>query len=205
MRILPFGDRALLAEVDSLDQAIALAAALQADRKRIPGVRELVPAARTVLVRIDPQQLSLTAAEHWMAHVEVRERPLDPGHQVRIPVRYDGEDLGEAAALLGMTAAELVSRHSTARWRAAFVGFAPGFSYLTSPDFRLVVPRHSTSRPRVPAGSVGMAGEFSGIYPRQSPGGWQLIGTTDAPLWDPQRDPPALLTPGTEVTIEVVG
>jgi KipI family sensor histidine kinase inhibitor len=123
---------------------------------------------------------------------------------VTLPVRYDGPDLGDAAELLGMTVDELVARHSGARWRAAFVGFAPGFAYLTSADFALDVPRRATSRPRVEAGSVGLAGEFSGVYPRESPGGWQLIGRTDAVLWDVDRDPPALLRPGTDVRFVVV-
>jgi KipI family sensor histidine kinase inhibitor len=204
MKILPFGDRALLAEVDSLDEAVRLAAALESDRNRRPGVLELVPAARTVLVRIDPHVLSLTAAAHWITHVEVDAGRPEAGDLVTVRVRYDGPDLASTAELLGISADELISRHSSAPWRAAFVGFAPGFAYLTSTTFRLDIPRRATSRPRVPARSVGLAGEFSGIYPRESPGGWQLIGSTDAVLWDPDRDPPALLRPGTEVRMEVL-
>ncbi len=205
MRILPYGERALLAEVDSLDQAVSLAAALDQDRPRVPGVLELVPGARTVLVRIDPHVLSLTAAERWISSVAVTPAPPQAGDRVTIPVRYGGPDLAETAALLGMTADQLIARHAGSVWRAAFVGFAPGFAYLTSPAFGLEVPRRTTSRPRVAAGSVGLAGEFSGIYPRESPGGWQLIGQSDAVLWDAHRAPPALLRPGTEVVFEVIG
>ena len=204
MRILPYGDRALLAEVDSLEQAVSLAAALDRERTRAPGVLELVPGARTVLVRIDPRAMSLTAAEQWISGAEPSAETPAGGDVVTIPVRYDGPDLAEVSDLLGLIAEELVARHSGARWRAAFVGFAPGFAYLTSPDFALEVPRRSTSRARVAPGSVGLAGEFSGVYPRDSPGGWQLIGTTDAVLWDVDRDPPALLRPGTEVRFERV-
>jgi KipI family sensor histidine kinase inhibitor len=204
MRILPYGDRALLAEVDSLEQAVSLAAALERARPRAAGVLELVPGARTVLVRIDPRAMSLTAAEQWIAAAEPAPELAASGNLVTLPVRYDGPDLVNAAELLGMTADDLIARHSGARWRAAFVGFAPGFAYLESPEFALDVPRRPTSRPRVEAGSVGLAGEFSGVYPRASPGGWQLIGRTDTVLWDVARDPPALLRPGTEVRFEVI-
>lgn len=205
MRILPYGDRALLAEVDSLERAVALAAALERARPLVPGVEELVPGARTVLVRIDPRTISLTAAERWIASAEAAPDAPAGGELVTLPVRYDGPDLAEAAELLGLSAEVLVARHTAATWRAAFVGFAPGFAYLTSSEFAFEVPRRSTSRTRVPAGSVGLAGEFSGVYPRDSPGGWQLIGTTDATLWDVTRIPPALLRPGTEVRFEAVG
>lgn len=205
MRILPYGDRALLAEVDSLEQAVSLAAALEHGRAHAPGVVELVPGARTVLVRIDPHTISLTAAERWITITEVPEGRPPAGDPVTLGVHYDGPDLAETAQLLGISPDELVARHSGARWRAAFTGFAPGFAYLTSGEFRFEVPRRATSRERVEAGAVGLAGEFSGIYPRESPGGWQLIGRIDAVLWDANRTPPALIRPGTEVRFEVVG
>ena len=112
---------------------------------------------------------------------------------------YDGPDLHDVAARTGLTTAEVVAAHTALPWRVAFGGFAPGFAYLVGGDPRLVVPRRDHPRPTVPAGAVGLAGEFSGIYPRSSPGGWQLLGTTDVVLWDVDRDPPALLTPGTTV------
>jgi KipI family sensor histidine kinase inhibitor len=204
MNILPFGDRAILAEFDDLEETMGAFRAF--DAARLPGVFELVPAARTVLVRIDPSRLSLRGAEDWVRSVPRRKENPDAGPHVTIPVRYDGPDLAATAELLGMTAAELVSRHSLAEWRCAFIGFAPGFAYLagTVPGGGLDVPRRATSRDAVPAGSVGLAGEFTGIYPRSSPGGWQLIGTTDAVLWDVDREPPALIAPGTIVRFDVV-
>lgn len=118
---------------------------------------------------------------------------------VEIGVRYDGADLDEVAGLTGLTPAEVVLAHTGTPWRVAFGGFVPGFGYLVGGDPRLHVPRRGSPRPCVPAGSVALAGEFTGVYPRASPGGWQLIGTTDAVLWDPDRVRPALLTPGSVV------
>jgi KipI family sensor histidine kinase inhibitor len=118
---------------------------------------------------------------------------------VEIPVVYDGPDLADVARLTGLAADEVVAAHTGTPWRVAFSGFAPGFAYLVGGDPRLAVPRRERSRTSVPAGSVGLAGEYSGVYPRSSPGGWQLIGRTDAVLWDLDREPPALLRPGGEV------
>uniref|UniRef100_UPI00293EDCBB 5-oxoprolinase subunit B family protein n=1 Tax=Clavibacter sp. MX14-G9D TaxID=3064656 RepID=UPI00293EDCBB len=127
------------------------------------------------------------------------------GDPVEIDVVYDGEDLADVAALLGVDAREVVARHTSGIWTVAFGGFAPGFGYLAGVP-GLEVPRRSSPRPRVPAGAVALAGEFSGIYPRVSPGGWQLIGTTRAVLWDPEREPAALLVPGSAVRFrEVAG
>lgn len=208
MKVLPFGDRAILAEFDSLEETVGAFRAL--DAARPVGVLELVPAARTVLVRVDPARLSLRGAEQWVtehwAMGDPAARP-DPAPRVTIPVRYDGPDLAATAELLGVSTGELISRHSLAEWRCAFIGFAPGFAYLTAvgPEgSAFQVPRRATSRESVPAGSVGLAGEFTGIYPRTSPGGWQLIGATDAALWDVDREPPSLLAPGTIVHFEVV-
>ena len=126
-------------------------------------------------------------------------------HEVEIAVRYDGPDLDDVARLTGLSPAEVVAAHTGMPWRVAFGGFAPGFAYLVGGDPRLRVPRRGRPRPWVPAGAVGLAGEFSGVYPRASPGGWQLVGTTDAVLWDVDRDPPALLAPGTSVRFVAVG
>jgi KipI family sensor histidine kinase inhibitor len=114
-------------------------------------------------------------------------------------VTYDGPDLDDVTRLTGLSRAEVVAAHTGTPWRVAFGGFAPGFAYLVGGDPRLRVPRRVRPRPSVPAGSVALAGEFSGVYPRSSPGGWQLLGRTDTVLWDVDRDPPALLTPGTIV------
>ncbi|WP_426516273.1 5-oxoprolinase subunit PxpB [Diaminobutyricibacter sp. McL0618] len=196
-RVLPLGDHGILIELDSLDEVIALYAAL--DRTRPQGVVDLVPAARTIGVIVDPVRLPLSVASAWASEAApVDLRDGDPG-TTEIPVRYDGDDVDEVAAILGITRAELVALHTASDWRVAFCGFAPGFAYLVTDHDRLRVPRRAGPRASVPAGSVGLAGEFSGVYPRSSPGGWQLIGSTDAVLWDPSAPRPALLAPGTRV------
>ncbi len=199
-RILPFGDRALLLEVDTLDAVLDLHGRLLASTPA--GLIDLVPAARTVLVHVDPAVLPLAAARAWVDAAVAAPREAEAGSQaaiVELPIVYDGADLAETAGLLGLTAGELIARHAAAAWTVAFTGFAPGFGYLVSADWPFDVPRRASPRTRVPAGAVGLAGEFSGAYPRDTPGGWQLIGTTPAPLFDPASDPPALLTPGTRV------
>ncbi|MFF2053014.1 5-oxoprolinase subunit PxpB [Leifsonia sp. NPDC058194] len=202
LRILPSGERALLAELDGLEDVLALYRALDQDRPA--GVIDLVPAARTLGIVVDPLILPLTAAQAWVE----RARPVPAAGSVQavveIPVRYDGPDIAEAAALLDLAPAELIALHTSSSWHVAFVGFAPGFGYLVTDHDRLRIPRRATPRTSVPAGSVGLAGEFSGVYPRSSPGGWQLIGTTDAVLWDAEADPPALLRPGVPVRFREV-
>lgn len=197
--VRPMGERAFLLEVDDLDDVLAVHAALAAARPR--GVTDLVPAARTVLVRVDPRRLAVSAARTWAlaaaAHA-VRDAEVE-SPLVELEVTYDGADLAETAALLGLDADGLVERHSRAHWRVAFTGFAPGFGYLVSDDWTFDVPRLESPRTRVPAGSVGLAGRFAGAYPRETPGGWRLIGTTAARLFDPESASPALLAPGTRV------
>ena len=195
MRILTASDSALLVEADDLEQAMRLNLAWS----DVPGVRERIPGARTVLVRFDPHRTSAAALAEALAATEVDAAALPDAGEVTIPVRYDGEDLDEAAALLDVSAEELVARHLAADWRVAFSGFAPGFGYAVSGDPLFDVPRRSSPRTRVPAGSVALAGAFSGVYPRESPGGWQLIGRTALEMWDIDRDPPALLAPGRRV------
>lgn len=203
MRLLPCGDAAVLAEVDDLEQAMALHAAVRADPP--PGVLDLVPAARTLLLRFVPAETSAAAmAAHLRAVRPVDPSPPDAAEPVRLEVRYDGPDLADVADLTGLSEAEVVDLHTTAEWTVAFTGFAPGFGYLVGGDERLHVPRREESRTAVPEGSVGLAGEFTGAYPRESPGGWQLIGTTEAVLWQADRDPPALLAPGARVRFEAV-
>ena len=196
-RVLIASDRALLIEEDDLEGAMRLHAALVAAPPT--GVVELVPAARTVLVRFDPTLVDEAKLAKELAHVEAVHGGLPTAGSVTIGVRYDGQDLDEVAELLGVSAEQVVARHTAATWRVAFTGYAPGFGYLVGDDPLFDVPRRSSPRTRIPAGSVGLAWTFSGVYPRESPGGWQLIGTTDAVLWDQDRDPPALLPPGTRV------
>lgn len=195
MRILTASDSALLVEADDLEQAMRL----NLTWSDMPGVLERIPGARTVLVRFDPHRTSAAALAEALAATEVDAAALPDAGEVSIPVRYDGEDLDEAAALLDVSAEELVARHLAADWRVAFSGFAPGFGYAVSGDPLFDVPRRSSPRTRVPAGSVALAGAFSGVYPRESPGGWQLIGRTALEMWDIDRDPPALLAPGRRV------
>ncbi|MFB4295605.1 allophanate hydrolase subunit 1 [Actinomadura sp. NTSP31] len=195
MRILPAGDRALLVELPGPEAMLGLYAALTAAPPR--GVADVVPAARTLTLLLDP---SADPAE-----VAAAVRGARPGaaagsaETVEVPVVYDGPDLGAVAALTGLAPDAVVAAHTGTPWRVAFTGFAPGFGYLEGGDPRLDVPRRGTPRVRVPAGAVGLAGRFSGVYPVESPGGWQLIGRTEAVLWDLDRDPPALLRPGVKV------
>ncbi|MCX4861928.1 5-oxoprolinase subunit PxpB [Streptomyces canus] len=197
MRALPVGDAALLVEVSSGDEAQALHAELV--RRRAEGslsVREIVPAARTLLLDglTDPARLAaeLTASEIPPAPPRARE-------VIELPVHYDGPDLADVAAYWGVAPEEVASIHAGTEFTVAFCGFAPGFGYLTGLPARYDVPRRATPRTAVPAGSVALAGPYTGVYPRSSPGGWQLIGTTDAVLWDHARVPAALLSPGTRV------
>lgn len=202
-RMLPSGEAALLVECDSLDEVLALHDALEAVRPA--GVVELVPAARTLLVAVDPERMPLESAATW-----VRRIPAEAGSRVagahadavHIPVVYDGDDLAATAAALGVSVEALVSQHAGIEWRVAFGGFAPGFGYLVSDAWPFEVPRLEAPRPRVPAGSVAVAGAFGGVYPRQSPGGWRLLGRTDATLWDPSSADPAALAPGRRVRFE---
>lgn len=197
MRFLPVNLDALLVELDDLDQTLALLASLENDP--IAGVTELVPAARTLLVSFQPGLQSFDALVREISRRDVSAQVERGGTLVEIPVRYDGDDLAEVADLLGITPAEVVRRHTGSEYRVAFCGFAPGFAYLTGGHPSLDVPRRSTPRTRIPAGAVGLAGRFSGVYPQASPGGWQILGTTPLAMWDIAREVPALLQPGFRV------
>ena len=191
MKVLPCGDRAVLLDCGSLEEATSWFAAL-ADLDPVLG-------AQTVLVRGNPVELRATLAAR---------KPGPPAAapstaEVVITVRYDGPDLADVASLTGLSEDDVVAAHTGTTWMVGFSGFAPGFAYLVGGDPRLHVPRRDTPRPSVPAGSVGLAADFSGIYPRSSPGGWQLIGRTDAELFDVDRSPPACLQPGMRVRFEV--
>ena len=203
MKVLPFGDTALLVQLDDLDAVLALAAAVQAQRPE--GVLDVVPAAQTVLLVTAPGTAldSLATYVTSLSSTASTEPTATGTEPVEIAVVYDGPDLAEVARLTGLDEDEVVAAHTGTPWRIAFGGFAPGFAYLTEGDPRLSVPRRDEPRTTVPAGAVGLAGEYSGVYPRPSPGGWQLIGRTDAVLWDTERDPPALLAPGGTVRFRV--
>ena len=202
--IRDYGDRALLLECGSTDGVLGCAAVLRA--ADIAGVTDIVPGARTVLVTLT-DVTDQAATRIRLAKVEFTSPadPVPPGHtDVVIDVVYDGADLADVAALVGMDTDGVVAAHTGTPWRVGFGGFAPGFAYLVGGDSRLSVPRRDEPRTRVPAGSVALAGEFSGVYPRESPGGWQLIGRTEAVLWDIDRPQPALLAPGMWVRFRAV-
>ena len=203
--IRDYGDRALLLECESTDEVLSLTAAL--NEARIPGVLDIVPASRTVLLELAAPR-DLTPTRQVLARLQVDPAGTaanDDGRiDVVIDVVYDGADLADVAELTGLDVPGVIQAHTETPWRCGFGGFAPGFAYLVGGDPRLGVPRRSEPRTRVPAGSVGLAGEFSGVYPRHSPGGWQLIGRTDAVLWDVDRPQPAMLMPGMRVQFRAV-
>jgi KipI family sensor histidine kinase inhibitor len=196
------GERGLLVEVEDLEMVHRLHAALR--ELDPPGVVELVPAYRTVLIVADPGQAeALDELADRLPGLELPPAEAVAGETVEIPVRYDGEDLPEVAGLTGLAPDEVVRRHTAPEYTVAFLGFSPGFPYLVGLDPALEVPRRDTPRTSIPAGSVGLAGNQTGIYPTATPGGWQLIGRTEVTLFDPARDPPALLAPGTRLRFTV--
>ena len=193
--ILDYGDRALLLQFDSTAEVLAWSTAVR--DAAIPGVLDIVPAARTVLLTLDsPHGQNAVRRQLSTLRVGADAVSAEPTDPAVIDVVYDGADLAEVAQRTELTTAQVIEAHTAHPWRVGFCGFAPGFAYLVGGDPRLTVPRRAEPRPAVPAGAVGLAGEFTGIYPRRSPGGWQLIGHTDAVLWDIDRPKPALLTPG---------
>jgi len=208
-RLLRCGWHAVLVECDGLEQVLALAeavrAAVAADQPGFTDVTDVVPAATTVLV-IVRDGADVTSLRSALARLAASASAAT-GHgsgggeaeTVEIGVYYDGPDLDDVAAMTQLTRHEVIEAHTATSWQVAFGGFAPGFAYLTGGDSRLQVPRRREPRTTVPTGAVALAGGFSAVYPRSSPGGWQLLGHTDAVIWDLERDPPALLRPGTTV------
>ncbi|WP_067863381.1 5-oxoprolinase subunit B family protein [Nocardia shimofusensis] len=225
------GDRAWLIEPGPSVGAAEFAAALR--RARIAGVEDILPAATTVLVTVVSPLLAESvrrAAADLMIALSrgggasgavvagtmgagtmgavtmgaVTRGPAD-GDPVVIPVHYVGEDLEQVAELLGTSVRAVIDRHTSTLWRCEFVGFAPGFGYLRASHDELSVPRRERARTSVPAGAVALAGGYSAVYPRSSPGGWQLIGHTEAVLWDERRDPPALIRAGGAVRFVEAG
>jgi KipI family sensor histidine kinase inhibitor len=197
-RFADYGDQALMLECDSTAEVLAWTQAVrQAD---LPDVLDIVPAARTLLVTLTgPRSLAPTRQRLGRIRIDaanIEQKPRDGEADIIIEVTYDGADLAEVAGLTGLPEDEVIAAHTGTPWRVGFGGFAPGFAYLVDGDPRLEVPRRAEPRTKVPAGAVGLAGDFSGVYPRSSPGGWQLIGRTDAVLWDVDRADPALLRPG---------
>ena len=192
MRWRRCGEDAALLDCDSLEQMRAAHATVCASRPE--GVIDLVPGARSLLV-----VGGVTAVKALLDGADLTHPPAGEPREVTLDVRYDGEDLALVAADAGVSEDAVVSLHTEAVYTVAFTGFAPGFGYLTGLPPELRQPRLESPRTRVPAGSVGLAGEFTGVYPRESPGGWRLLGHTTATLFDPRADPPALFAPGDRV------
>ncbi|MGZ6982823.1 MAG: 5-oxoprolinase subunit PxpB [Ilumatobacteraceae bacterium] len=193
MRLLPYGPRAVLAEYDSLAEVLAVYDVVRT--AALPSVDDVVPGARTVLVHY--HQVDRPALEQLL--VPTGNAVHATGPIVEIPVVYDGVDLDEVASATGMSADEVVTMHSSAIYSAAFLGFTPGWAYLVGLPPQLHLPRRPTPRTSVPAGSVAIASEFSGVYPTTSPGGWHLLGHTSATMFDARRDKPALVVAGDRV------
>ena len=202
MRFLPVNLDALLVELNDLDETLALFDALTAEP--IAGVEEIIPAARTLLIQFRPSAIARQALVNRIAGQDLSQRRAIEHRRVEIPVHYNGEDLDEVATLLGISRAEVVQRHTAHDYSVAFCGFAPGFAYLTG-GAGFQVPRRQTPRTRIPAGAVALAGEFSGVYPQASPGGWQIIGVTPLQMWDLNRAESALLRPGYKVRFTDAG
>ncbi|WP_337269225.1 5-oxoprolinase subunit PxpB [Oryzifoliimicrobium ureilyticus] len=197
MRFLPVSLTTMLVELADLDQTLALFASLEANP--VPGIRELVPAARTIMIRYQPQETTPQDIAREIQKRDLAHSAKASSIVVEIPVRYDGEDLVDVAELTGLSIEEVIRLHTESEFTVAFCGFAPGFGYLIGGNEALHVPRRKTPRTRIPAGAVALAGAFSGVYPQASPGGWQIIGTTPVKMWDLSRDPPALFQPGYKV------
>ena len=202
MTISPFGESALLLGFEQrIDPEIAARAAAVAEAWVALGLGTAVPAYASVLLRFDPLELALESAERRAR--ELAEQPQAAGRArqetIDIPVRYDGPDLEETAALSKMTVEDLVLAHAGREYRAFFLGFMPGFAYCGLLDERIVAPRLAAPRARVAAGSVAVADGQTAVYPLDSPGGWRLLGRTSMALFDPGRDPPALIHAGDRV------
>ncbi|MEV3959703.1 allophanate hydrolase subunit 1 [Nocardia sp. NPDC050193] len=197
------GDRAFLLIPDDPERVGGLVAELAG--RSVAGVVDILPAAETVLVTLDSVRAAPRVRHELERVVAVAQPDVSRAtftlatEPVRIPVRYDGPDLDTVAETLDLRPDQVIAAHTAATWQCAFVGFAPGFGYLTAVDWQRSVPRRDTARTRIPAGSVGLAGGWSAVYPRETPGGWQLIGTTALTMWDTDRDPPALVHTGARV------
>ncbi len=202
-RIAALGEAALLVDLEQrIDPGIAARAAAIADRWEESGHGPAVPTYASVVLRWDPLALDTREAERLAREIAASvgsAGSIDPGRLVEVPTRYDGPDLGEVARMSGLSVDALIAAHTAREHIAYFLGFAPGFAYCAGVDPRIVAPRLPSPRSRVPAGSVAVADGQTAVYPIASPGGWRLLGTTDLRVFDPQRDPPALIRPGDRV------
>ncbi|GAA2413682.1 allophanate hydrolase subunit 1 [Actinomadura vinacea] len=201
MRIRRAGDAALLVETGDLATSHRLNAALR--DAALPGIVDVVPGEHTVLVTADPAACDLDRLAARLPALPLPEAAAAEAAPVEVPTVYDGADLDEVAELAGLSREEVVARHAASSFTVAYLGFSPGFGYLTGLDPVLHVPRRDSPRTAVPTGSVAIAGPYGAVYPSRSPGGWRLLGRTDLTLWDVTRDPPSLLQPGTRVRFTV--
>ncbi|MBR7829834.1 allophanate hydrolase subunit 1 [Actinospica sp. MGRD01-02] len=207
MRVKPAGSSAVLVCLDDPDQVTGLYRELQSAPPA--GYVDAIPAAETVMVLFDPARTQAAAIAAWLESASSRAAGTHSADAdraaplVTIPVRYDGPDLAEIASQTGLSIEEVVYRHTANEYVVAFCGFAPGFGYLTGLDPMLCLPRRTVPRTRIPARSVAIADRFASVYPSTSPGGWHLLGSTEAVMWDLRRQPPALLAPGARVRFEV--
>jgi len=203
IRVVPFGEAALLVELEQrIDPLIAARAAAIADSWESLGHGPAVPTYSAALLRFDPLALDPAVAEkvaRELAEITAAAARLETGTIHEIPTRYDGEDLDEVARASGLSVPDLIAAHTGRDHLAFFLGFMPGFAYLGPTDARIVAPRLASPRSRVPGGSVAVADGQTAVYPSASPGGWRLIGSTDIRMFDPQRDPPALVRAGDRV------
>lgn len=197
MRFLPVNLNTIIVELANLDETLALFEAIAA--APIAGVEEIVPAANTIMLQFSPTVLSAQVLANKLRGYDISSRRAAAGKLVEIPVHYNGEDLDEVAQMLGVSAQEVIARHTGSEYSVAFIGFAPGFAYLSGGHPSFQIPRRQTPRTRIPAGAVAVAGNFSAVYPKASPGGWQILGVTPSVMWDMGREVPALLQPGFKV------
>lgn len=196
------GDRAIMVDCHSGAVARYLAECLRTEP--LPAQRELVPGAKTLMIDFSRAMPLDIVRERISALPDSFEHRVDNARRLSLDVVYDGEDLAEVAQIMGMSVERLITTHTGTRWRAAFAGFLPGFFYLEAVDAVFDVPRRSEPRVRVPASSVAVAGGYSGVYPAESPGGWHLLGRSDAILWDPSRATPSLMNAGDEIAFRAV-
>jgi KipI family sensor histidine kinase inhibitor len=202
VRIRSYGIEALLVELESAGAATALLARLA--ESPLPGTVETMPGLQTVLLRFDPEAVEGPTLARRVADLEVTPLPVaddDGAEPTVVRVDYDGPDLDDVATHSGLSVDEIVTAHAACTYRVALIGMAPGFYFLAGGDPRLQPPRRPAPRERVPRGAVGLAGPFTGIYPKDGPGGWQLIGRVRDELWHPDRLPAALLEPGATVRL----
>jgi KipI family sensor histidine kinase inhibitor len=203
--VTPSGEYGLLVEPPTPEGLAELRAALR--RRTFSGVTDWVAGERNILLVLEKEgdrsivhrELEAALTNREASRIDVETAVLD------VPVVYDGADLPDVAGTLGLTPRQVIEQHTRIVWTCAFIGFAPGFGYLTSADGALAVPRRREPRPSVPSGAVALAGGYSAIYPRSSPGGWQIIGSTELQLWDVEANPPNLIGPGTRVRFVEAG